>query len=141
MCSQEPNQTSVPSLKNYRVAVVDDDLDVLSSLRFLLETEGFKVCTFRTPSSLLHLDASPQIDCYVLDYRMEPISGIDLASKIHERDADAAIVLITGHPDASIQVEARRAGIYSVLLKPHLQEVLTQAIFAATAVKRHLRSN
>ncbi len=42
----------------------------------------------------------------------------------HERDAEAAIILITGHPDASIQAEARRAGIYSVLLNVHLQEVL-----------------
>lgn len=141
MCRQEPNQTSVPCLKDYRVAVVDDDLDVLSSLRFLLETEGFSVCTFKTPSSLLHFAPSPKVDCYILDYRMEPTSGLDLASRIRERDTDAAIILITGHPDASIQAEARRAGIYSVLLKPHLQEVLAPAILAATAGKRHSSSD
>lgn len=119
-----------------RIAVVDDDLDVLSSLRFLLEMEGFEVSTFRTASSLL--ETPLQADCYVLDYKMEPISGIDLAKQIRQRDAAAAIVIITGYPDEEIQSEARRAGIYSVLLKPHLEEALTPAILAATAVKRAL---
>lgn len=119
-----------------RIAVVDDDLDVLSSLRFLLEMEGFEVSTFRTASSLL--ETPLQADCYVLDYKMEPISGIDLAKQIRQRDAAAAIVIITGYPDEEIQSEARRAGIYSVLLKPHLEEALTPTILAATAVKRAL---
>ena len=133
-------QESLPAMplrsSDYRIAVVDDDLDVLSSLRFLLETEGFNVFTFSTASSLLRFHTSFQVDCYILDYKLEPISGIDLASKIRERDADAAIILITGYPDDTVQTEAHRVGIYSVLLKPDLQEPLTPAILAAMARKR-----
>lgn len=135
MCPR-PSQNSPLRSNDCRIAVVDDDLDVLSSLRFLLETEGFEVCTFRTAASLL--EAPLQVDCYVLDYKMEPISGVDLAREIRERDSTAAIVIITGYPNEEIQSEARSVGIYSVLLKPHLEEALTPAILAATAARRAL---
>lgn len=135
MRTQDSSQATPLRSRDYRIAVVDDDPDVLSSLRFLLETEGFEVITFRTAASLLTVDPFFQADCYILDYKMEPIDGIDLASKIRERDANAAIILITGYPDETVQTMSRRVGVCSVLLKPHLQEALTPAILAAIAGK------
>ena len=54
--------------KKGTVYVVDDDGDVLTSLKFLLETEGFRVLTFRSGSELLNTTAAKQADCFVIDY-------------------------------------------------------------------------
>jgi two-component system, LuxR family, response regulator FixJ len=105
------------------IYVVDDDPGVLGSLRFLLETDGFEVETFRSGSALLKSVASNEADCFVIDYKMPGIDGIDLANQLRSRDVAAPIILITGYPDDNIPAEAAVAGVH-VLLKPHLEESL-----------------
>ncbi len=113
------------------VYVVDDDTDVLGSLRFLLETDGFDVRTFRSGAALLTAIAAGQADCFVIDYKMPAMSGIDLAARLRNRDTDIPIILITGYPDENILEKAAAAGIYHVLLKPHLEESLLSHIRGA----------
>src|SRR6476661_1858448 len=93
------------------VYVVDDDTDVLGSLRFLLETDGFNVRTFRSGAALLNGIATGEIDCFVIDYKMPAMSGIELASRLRNRDIDTPIILITGYPDENILEKAAAAGI------------------------------
>src|SRR5271168_3687081 len=93
------------------VYVVDDDPGVLGSLRFLLETDGFDVETFRNGSALLNATASKAADCFVIDYKMPNIDGIDLANRLRRRDIAAPIILITGYPDDSIPARAAVAGV------------------------------
>jgi two-component system response regulator FixJ len=106
------------------ICVVDDDPGVLGSLRFLLETDGFEVETFRSGPALLKSIASNEADCFVIDYKMPSIDGIDLASQLRSRDVAAPIILITGYPDDNIPAKAAIAGVHHVLLKPHLEESL-----------------
>jgi FixJ family two-component response regulator len=113
------------------VYVVDDDTDVLGSLRFLLETDGFDVRTFRSGAALLNTIATGDVDCFVIDYKMPTMSGIDLASRLRNRDIDTPIILITGYPDDNILEKAAAAGIHHVLLKPHLEESLASRIRGA----------
>ncbi len=113
------------------VYVVDDDTDVLGSLRFLLETDGFDVRTFRSGAALLNAIATGEVDCFVIDYKMAAMSGIDLASRLRNRNVDTPIILITGYPDGNIREKAAAAGIHHVLLKPHLEESLVNHIRAA----------
>ncbi len=110
------------------IYVVDDDPGVLGSLRFLLETDGFEVETFRSGPALLKSIASNEADCFVIDYKMPSIDGIDLASRLRSRDVAAPIILITGYPDDNIPAKAAIAGVYHVLLKPHLEESLVARI-------------
>jgi len=110
------------------VYVVDDDTDVLGSLRFLLETDGFDVRTFRSGAALLNGNFADKVDCYVIDYKMPVMSGIDLASRLRKRDISAPIILVTGYPDQNIEEKAAAAGIHHVLLKPHLEESLVTRI-------------
>jgi two-component system response regulator FixJ len=110
------------------VYVVDDDSDVLGSLRFLLETDGFSVRTFRSGAALLNGIATGEADCFVIDYKMPAMGGIDLASRLRNRDIEAPIILITGYPDENIVEKASAAGIHHVLLKPHLEESLATHI-------------
>jgi two-component system response regulator FixJ len=67
------------------IYVVDDDSDVLGSLRFLLETDGFDVRTFRSAAALLNRKIAGKVDCFVLDYKMPAMSGIDLAKRLRNR--------------------------------------------------------
>ncbi len=113
------------------VYVVDDDSDVLGSLQFLLETDGFDVRTFRSAAALLNSSATESADCFVIDYKMPAMTGIDLASRLHKRYAGTPIILITGYPDESILEKAAAAGIRHVLLKPHLEESLVTRIRGA----------
>lgn len=110
------------------VYVVDDDTGVLGSLRFLLETDGFAVRTFRSGAGLLSAIATGEADCFVIDYKMPVMSGIDLAVRLRNRDIDVPIILITGYPDGNILEKAAAAGIHHVLLKPHLEESLVSYI-------------
>jgi two-component system response regulator FixJ len=113
------------------VYVVDDDADVLGSLRFLLETDGFNVRTFRNGAALLNAVRSTGVDCFVIDYKMPDMNGIDLARRLRNRDMVAPIILITGYPDENISTRAAAAGVRDVLLKPHLEESLVTRIRGA----------
>jgi two-component system response regulator FixJ len=113
------------------VYIVDDDLDVLGSLRFLLETDGFDVRTFRSGAALLTGIGSGEVDCLVIDYMMPQMSGIDLAGRLRNRDITTPIILITGYPDENIQEKASAAGIRHVLVKPHIEESLGTRIRGA----------
>ena len=113
------------------VYVVDDDADVLGSLRFLLETDGFDVRTFRNGASLLNAVRSTGVDCFVIDYKMPDMNGIDLASRLRNRDIAAPVILITGYPDENISARAEAAGVRHVLMKPLLDENLVTRIRGA----------
>jgi FixJ family two-component response regulator len=113
------------------VYVVDDDADVLGSLRFLLETDGFDVRTFRNGASLLNAVRSTGVDCFVIDYKMPDMNGIDLAGRLRNRDIAAPVILITGYPDEHISARAEAAGVRHVLMKPLLDESLVTRIRGA----------
>lgn len=118
------------------VYVVDDDADVLGSLRFLLETDGFNVRTFRNGASLLNAVRSTGVDCFVIDYKMPDMNGIDLAGRLRNRDIAAPVILITGYPDENISARAEAAGVRHVMLKPLLDESLVTRIRGAIEASR-----
>jgi two-component system, LuxR family, response regulator FixJ len=116
------------SADKFDVFVVDDDLDVLESLRFLLETIGFNVQTFRSGAALLDQIASKQVDCFVIDYKMANMSGIDLATCLHKRNVAAPVILVTGCADENVALKAAAVGIRDVLIKPHLADSLVARV-------------
>lgn len=113
------------------VYVVNDDADVLGSLQFLLETDGFNVRTFRNGGALLNVVGSTGVDCFVIDYKMPDMNGIDLARRLRNRDIAAPVILITGYPDENISARAEAAGVRHVMLKPLLDESLVTRIRGA----------
>lgn len=113
------------------IYVVDDDHDVLRSLQFLLETEGFEVRTFRSGSALLGSSIRHGADCLVVDYKMAGIDGLELAERLRGLDVSAPIVMITGYPDKNIASKASSAGVHQVLLKPNLEDKLVECVRSA----------
>ena len=118
----------LPSPAKPTVFVVDDDAAVLGSLRFLLETDGFAVRTFRSGTALLNAGGAPGADCYVIDYKMPDINGIELAGRLRQSDEGTPVILITGYPDENISTRAAAAGVKDVVLKPLLDENLVKRI-------------
>ena len=119
------------SAKKSMIYVVDDDYDVLRSLRFLLETEGFEVCTFRNGSALLGSSTRQGADCLVVDYKMDGIDGLELAHRLRGLDVSTPIVMITGYPDENIAAKASSVGVRQVLLKPNLEDSLVECVRSA----------
>jgi two-component system response regulator FixJ len=118
---------SVPPRKSM-IYVVDDDYDVRTSLRFLLETEGFDVRTFRSGSALLGSPTRNRADCLVVDYKMAELDGLELAIRLRRLQISTPIILITGYPDESIWAKASSAGVRHVLLKPNLEDNLIDCV-------------
>jgi FixJ family two-component response regulator len=117
-----------PPSRKSMIYVVDDDYDVLRSLRFLLETEGFEVRTFRSGSALLGSSTRQGADCLVVDYKMAGIDGLELAETLRGLDVSTPIILITGYPDENIATKASSTGVQQVLLKPNLEDSLVECV-------------
>jgi FixJ family two-component response regulator len=131
LSTQDARVFAMPLSAKSMIYVVDDDADVLGSLRFLLETDGFNVRTFRSGASLLNAVRSTGVDCFVIDYKMPEMNGIDLVRRLRNRDIAAPVILITGYPDENIAARAEAAGVRHVLLKPLLDESLVTRIRGA----------
>jgi FixJ family two-component response regulator len=125
-CNQASAGKALPPSRKSTIYIVDDDFDVLKSLRFLLETEGFDVRTFRSGSALLGSRA--RYDCLVIDYKMSGIDGLELVRRLRGLGIHTPIVVITGFIDGDFSEKARSAGVRQVLKKPDLAESLPVAV-------------
>ncbi|KRP93709.1 nitrogen fixation protein FixJ [Bradyrhizobium pachyrhizi] len=114
-----------------RILVIDDDDAMRDSLAFLLDISGFWVATHETATAFLNDIASGPVDCVVSDIRMPGMSGLELVRKLKADRIDCPVVLITGHGDVSLAVEAMKAGAVDFIEKPFEDEVLLRAINAA----------
>ena len=113
------------------VYVVDDDEAMRQSLAFLLGAAKVGVQTFENASAFL--GALPQLTpgCLVTDVRMPGMSGIDLLRHLRERRVAMPVIVITGHGDVPLAVEAMKEGAVDFLEKPFDDEVLFAAIRSA----------
>jgi two-component system, LuxR family, response regulator FixJ len=101
-----------------KVYVIDDDEAMRDSLSFLLESAGFDVTLFE--SALKFLDALPELafGCVVSDVRMPGLDGIELLKRMKTRPGAFPIVIMTGHGDIPLAVEAMKLGAIDFLEKP-----------------------
>jgi two-component system, LuxR family, response regulator FixJ len=101
-----------------KVYVIDDDEAMRDSLNFLLESVGFDVTLFE--SALKFLDALPGLafGCVVSDVRMPGLDGIELLKRMKTRPGALPIIIMTGHGDIPLAVEAMKLGAIDFLEKP-----------------------
>ncbi len=123
------------------IFVVEDDADVLSSLQFLLETEGFAVKTFADGPSLLADPPPGAEDCLVIDYVMAEMDGFDLIDRLRERGVVTPVVLVTAYPSQSVTSRAEARGVHSVVPKPHIEDSLVTHVRAAIQAAKDLRKS
>jgi two-component system response regulator FixJ len=113
------------------VHVVDDDDAVRDSLGFLLETEGFSVRSYESAPQLLAEASRLAAGCIVTDVRMPEMSGLELVRRLNALGVDLPIVVMTGHADVPLAVEAMKAGVVDFIEKPFDQDVMLAAVRAA----------
>ena len=113
------------------VHVIDDDPAVRDSLAFLLETANLSPRTY--DSAVAFLEALPEVTsgCVVTDVRMPEMTGIELVRRLKGQGFRLPIVMITGHADVPLAVEAMKAGVADFIEKPFDDDVLLAAIGAA----------
>jgi two-component system response regulator FixJ len=117
------------------VHVIDDDEAVRDSLRMLLSTCGFTVQTHEAATAFLEQQPLAQGGCVVTDVRMPGMSGLELAARLKERGSPLPIIVITGHGDVPLAVEAMRVGASDFLEKPFEDEDLLRAVETALALR------
>src|ERR1051325_2149504 len=113
------------------VHVIDDDDAVRDSLAFLLKSARIDVRTYESATAFL--SAVPQISggCIVTDVRMPEISGVDLLRRLRERKVAIPVIVITGHGDVQLAVEAMKIGAADFIEKPFDDDVLLAAVKSA----------
>jgi two-component system response regulator FixJ len=112
------------------VYVIDDDDAVRQSLEFLLRTAGFTARSFESAKAFLEIMPELRSGCIITDVRMPGISGIDLLRRVKELGVDIPVIMITGHGDISLAVEAMKIGAADFLEKPFDDDQLLAALRA-----------
>ena len=117
------------------VHIIDDDEALRDSLTFLLRTARLDVQSY--PSATAFLEALPEanLSCVITDVRMPGMSGIDLLRRLRERKISVPVIVITGHGDIPLAVEAMRIGAIDFLEKPFDDEVLIASVKTALRLK------
>ncbi len=114
--------------ENPIVFVVDDDEAICESLRLLIGDIGLEVRTFTSAMEFLAHYSPAQSGCLVLDVRMSGMSGLELQAKLRDLGWRIPIIIITGHGDVPMAVEAMKAGAMDFIEKPFRDQVLLDSI-------------
>lgn len=125
---------------NCVIHIVDDEEAVRNSLAFLLSTSGFAARTHESASAFLEI--APQISngCLLTDLRMPDMSGIELLQRLKQADAMLPAIVLTGHGDVHMAVEAMKNGALDFIEKPYSEETLLAAIERAVESKKNQRA-
>lgn len=113
------------------VHVIDDDEAMRDSLSFLLDVRGYDHRTYSHGQILLDRAGNLEPGCIVTDVRMPGLSGLDLLRRIRTLELPHPVIIITGHADVSLAVEAMKAGAWDFLEKPFDDQVFLRLVEAA----------
>ena len=110
------------------VHLIDDDEAIRVSLSFVLEMNDLPSRTYRSAEEFLAVSETLTMGCVVTDVRMPEMSGLELVRRLKERMVMLPVIVITGHGDVPLAVEAMRAGVIDFIEKPFDDVVLLRSI-------------
>jgi two-component system response regulator FixJ len=110
------------------VHIVDDEESVRNSLAFLLGAAGFAVRTHASATAFLEVAPGIRNGCLVTDLRMPDIDGVELLRRLRESGAMLPAIVVTGHGDVQMAVEAMKSGALDFIEKPFSDETLIDSI-------------
>jgi two-component system response regulator FixJ len=113
------------------VHVIDDDQALRDSLTFLLRATGFQVTSYASAAAFLDALPALGLSCVISDVRMPGLSGIDLLRRLKELGIGVPVIVVTGHGDVPLAVEAMKFGAVDFLEKPFDDEVLLASVRSA----------
>jgi two-component system response regulator FixJ len=118
------------------VYLIDDDEAARESLSFLLRTAGLDVRTYDSAVAFLREMPDLRSACVITDVRMPDMSGIDLLRHLRELKIDVPVIVITGHADVPLAVEAMKVGATEFLEKPFDDDAMLACIRTALDEQR-----
>jgi two-component system, LuxR family, response regulator FixJ len=118
-------------ISNPVVHIVDDDEAVRQSLAFMLSSAGLAVRLYGSAKAFLDGLDPTQCGCLITDVRMPEITGIELLRRLKERASCLPAIVITGHGDVPLAVEAMKAGAIDFIEKPFDEEAILNAVKTA----------
>lgn len=110
------------------VFVVDDDHDMRTSLKWLLESIGLKVELFESAEAFLAADRLEHPGCLILDVRMPGIGGLRLLEQIRHQGYRTPAIILTGHGEISMAVQSMKTGAFDFLEKPASPQVILDRV-------------
>jgi len=123
------------------VYIVDDDEGVRESLTLVLRSAGISARSFASAQDFLHQAELQQPGCVLLDLRMPGMSGLELQEILAERESRLPIIIISGHGNVPVAVQAMRGGAVDFFEKPfdldRLIERIRECLVQETERSRH----
>jgi len=110
------------------VYLVDDDEAIRRSAGFMLKTSGYQVKAFASGVELLREAKELLPGCILLDVRMPEMDGLQVQQALHDRGVGFPVIVMTGHGDVGVAVQAMKAGAVDFIEKPFEKAVLLSAI-------------
>jgi two-component system, LuxR family, response regulator FixJ len=123
------------------IYVVDDDNSMREALALLLKTVGYSTASFAAPHDFLAKYDPNQPGCVVLDVRMPQMSGLEVQQHLNRAGSMVPVILITGHGDIPMAVQAMKDGAFDFLQKPFRDQDLLDRINAALKMDAENRSS
>ncbi|MEK1888399.1 MAG: response regulator FixJ [Phyllobacterium sp.] len=120
-------------MDDYTVHVVDDEETVRKSLAFLLTMFGFTVRVHGSATAFLRVAPTLRNGCLITDLRMPDMDGVELLRSLKAAGLRIPSIVITGHGDVPLAVEAMKAGALDFIEKPFEDELLIEAVKRAAA--------
>jgi two-component system response regulator FixJ len=119
------------ALSNGVVHIIDDDAAMRDSLGFLLQVNRIAFRLFDSARTFLDELPPAGSGCLLTDIRMPEINGLELVRQLRGRGWDDPVIVMTGHADVALAIEAMKAGVSDFLEKPFDDEVLLAALRTA----------
>ncbi len=116
------------------IHVIDDDEAMRDSIDYMLEAVSMIVRTYGSADEFLAKLGSLEAGCIVTDVRMPGLNGLELIRVLAERAVPHPVIVITGHGDVAMAVQAMRAGAYDFFEKPFEYDALLGSIRLALAL-------
>lgn len=110
------------------IHLVDDDEAIRRSAGFMLRTAGFKVMTYASGIELLKEARELAPGCILLDVRMPGMDGLQVQETLKQRGVGFPVIVMTGHGDVNVAVQAMKAGAVDFIEKPFEKAGLLSAI-------------
>ncbi len=115
------------------VHVIDDDEAARQSLAFLLDCAGFSVRPYESAAEFLKAVPTMEHGCIITDVRMPEMSGVELIGRLRILAVADPVIVITGHADVPLAIQAMKAGVADFLEKPFSDDAIIGAVRSALA--------
>ena len=132
---------SQPIDPHVQVILIDDDPHLRQALYQTLDLAGLKVLPLAEANGLAERIGRDWPGVVVSDIRMPGMDGLELLAQLHGQDPELPVLLITGHGDVPLAVQAMRAGAYDFLEKPFASDALLDSVHRALALRALVMDN